>query len=136
MFCQTRKKNVDMTLVGAQLRTALSRSFATSLSNSWYIKYVNKLLQFCHNNLLSTVQTQPVDKMLEHYYCYKSAAGLLQALCVFTSVGHSRHRMKNHICTHIGTRGKNANSVNAAHLLWCKFMCKCFKPQRLLKDIR
>ena len=43
------------------------------------------------------------------------------------------HRMKNHICTHIGTRCKNANAVNATHLLWCEFMCKCFK-QCQLKD--
>ena len=34
------------------------------------------------------------------------------------------HRMKNHICTHIGTRCQNANAANATHLLWCKFMCQ------------
>ena len=43
-------------------------------------------------------------------------------------------RIKNHICTHIGTRCQNANAANATHLLWCKFMCKCFKRCQL-KDI-
>ena len=43
-------------------------------------------------------------------------------------------RMKNHICPHIGTRCQNANAANATHLLWCEFMCKCFKRSQL-KDI-
>ena len=47
---------------------------------------------------------------------------------------HDWHRMKNHICPHIGTRCQNANAANATHLLWCEFMCKCFKRSQL-KDI-
>ena len=32
------------------------------------------------------------------------------------------------------TRCQNANAANATHLLWCEFMCKCFKRSQL-KDI-
>ena len=84
-------------------------------------------------------------KWYRHCFTAKNATDLLQ-IVDFTSLLQVvntlqnicwiyQHRMKNHICTHIGTRCQNANAANATHLLWCEFMSKCFK-QCQLKDIR
>ena len=48
--------------------------------------------------------------------CSNKEMAFFQAVYLSTRM-ENRHRMKNHICTHIRTRCKNANAVNATHLL-------------------